>query len=876
MAVYGLTIFTGAFLLFQVQPMIGKYILPWFGGTPSVWTTCMLFFQVVLLAGYAYAHLVSTRLKPKWQAVTHLGLTVAAFLCLPAIPSDAWKPAGAGDPTWRIIGLLAATIGLPYLALSATSPLLQHWFARTESEKSPYRLYALSNVGSLLALASYPTLFETQFTRQGQARIWGCGLVVYGVGMGLCAWKVWTRASPGAAQGRSSSNAGALASPLVLEKRPAEGRKAQKGREHTGVGTASVRPSLLKEAKAIEARRGGSIFWVLLPACASALLLATTNKMCQEVAVVPFLWVAPLGLYLLSFIICFDSPRWYRRLPFGMGLSGVMAAVCWALFNWSVVSVPAQMCVYGAVCFIGCMICHGEVYRLKPEPEQLTRFYLLIALGGALGGILVGVVAPVLFDDYYELQWGLAGCGLLFLDLVWGDWRAGRLGGWRWKPAWLPSWGALACGGLGLAWVGMIVAFWVQADQQGLHTVTKTRNFYGVLTVFERAEPGSGLRFAKLVHGRTAHGLQFKDVERAKWPTMYYAEKSGVGLALRQFAPGSRRIGVVGLGVGTLASYGQPGDTLRLYEINPSVIKLAQSEFSYLTNCRARVELVLGDARLSLEKEPPQGFDVLVLDAFSSDAIPVHLLTEEAFRQYERHLKPGGILAVHVSNASLDLEPVVANVAARLGYEATMIDHRPPGEKWWVTRSKWILLAKGETASRLSRSCKDSRPARADLTRVPLWTDDFSSLFQILWRTSAQDFVPNTAELELKSALDLAARGDAAGAIKHYQAALEDEPDLAMALNNLAWILATHPDASLRNGAQAIQYARRACELTNFRATMLVGTLGAAYAEAGQFTEAIATGEKACVLASEVGNNALLQRNRQLLELYREGRPARD
>jgi hypothetical protein len=846
MVVYGLTIFIGAFLLFQVQPVIGKYILPWFGGTPGVWTTCMLFFQVVLLAGYAYAHLISTYLKAKWQAITHLVLTSVALWFVPAIPSDGWKPNGAEDPTWRIIGLLGATIGLPYLVLAATSPLLQRWFTRTEPAKSPYRLYALSNVGSLLALATYPTLFEPHFTREGQARAWAWGLVAYTVGVGFCAWKLWNRKSAESAANANQSKSDRNSPPRS---------PLSQGWQNYG---------------------GKIIFWIVLPACASGLLLATTNKMCQEVAVVPFLWVVPLGLYLLSFIICFDSPRWYKRFPFGVGLVAVMAAVTWALFHWSDISVPAQMGIYGTACFICCMVCHGEVYRLRPDPKYLTGFYLSIALGGALGGLFVGVVAPVIFNDYFELQWCLGLCALLFLLLVGRDWRSGSLQSWRWQPSRLPSWGSLACGGLALAWLAMITGFWVQAHQQGPITVLKTRNFYGVLTIFERTDPGSGLRFAKLVHGRTAHGLEFRDAARASWPTMYFSEKSGVGLAMQQMGADPRHIGVVGLGVGTLASYARTGDNLRLYEINPSVVNLAQTRFSYLTNCRAQVQTVLGDARLSMEKEPPQNFDLLVLDAFSSDAIPAHLLTEEAFRLYERHLKSNGILAVHISNASLDLEPVVANAASRLGYTATMVDYRPPPEKWWVVRSKWVLLSKGERAQGLGRCCADARPARMDLQRVPLWTDDFTSLFQILWRPTAWEIVPNTAELELKSALLLTEHRDNAGAIKHYRAALANEPELAMALNNLAWILATSPDESLRNGAEAVKYARRACELTNFRTTMLVGTLAAAYAEAGEFSEAVATAEKACQLASTKGESELRRRNEQLLEAYRAGKAVRE
>jgi tetratricopeptide (TPR) repeat protein len=332
----------------------------------------------------------------------------------------------------------------------------------------------------------------------------------------------------------------------------------------------------------------------------------------------------------------------------------------------------------------------------------------------------------------------------------------------------------------------------------------------------------------------------------------------------------------VGLGVGTLATYGQAGDYYRFYEINPSDVRIAQSQFSFLKNCAAKSEVVLGDARLSLEKEPPQGFDLLALDAFSSDAIPVHLLTEEAFRLYQRHLKSSGIIAVHISNRSLDLEPVVAALASKFGYVATLIDYNPPPENWWLLRSKWILLSKDEVGLRLSSCCKDARPAQADLARVPLWTDDFTSLFQILWRPSAVESQVSTAAREVQFAMQLAQRADIKDAIEHYRAALDDEPDQPIALNDLAWILATNPDDSLRNGTEAIKYAQRACDLTNFRRTVMVGTLAAAYAEAGRFPEAVATGEKACQLASQAGNAALKSKNEQLLALYRSGKPARE
>ncbi|PYJ05764.1 MAG: hypothetical protein DME25_07835 [Verrucomicrobia bacterium] len=388
MPAYALTIFTGAFLLFQVQPLIGKYILPWFGGGPGVWTTCMLFFQALLVVGYAYAHLSSRWLKPRAQALLHVALVLAALALLPITPSSRWKPHGSGNPTCQILALLAANLGLPYFVLSSTGPLMQAWFCRTHPGAWPYRLYALSNAGSLLALVSFPFFFEPHFTRQAQARLWSWGLAAYAVCSGLCALRVWRGES---VEGRVSGGDDGT-------------RNTEHGTSNSPSSSPTPRPSPLTHA-----------LWLLLPACASVLLLATTNKICQDVAVVPFLWVLPLAIYLLSFIICFDNPRWYVRLPFALALLAALGGVCWALFKGGDCSLYQQVAVYGGGLFVCCMVCHGELYRLRPDPSRLTAFYLSIAAGGAGGGLFVAVAAPILFTNYYELHWGLFLCGLLFL-----------------------------------------------------------------------------------------------------------------------------------------------------------------------------------------------------------------------------------------------------------------------------------------------------------------------------------------------------------------------------------------------------------------------------------------------------------------------------
>ena len=757
MLAYALTIFLSAFLLFQVQPLIGKYILPWFGGGPGVWTTCLVFFQVVLLGGYAYAHLTSSRLKARGQAALHLSLLAGALCFAHITPSDAWKPRGDENPTAVILVLLTVCLGLPYFVLSSTGPLLQQWFSRAKPGVSPYRLYALSNLASLLALVSYPFFFETYFTRKAQAELWAWGFGAFAVCCGFCAVKLW-QANPASAVGTGNGN---------------------------DPGACNLQPATFNK-----------LLWLLLPACATMLLLATTNKICQDVAVIPFLWVLPLTLYLLSFIVCFDNPRWYRRPPFALALIAAMVAMCWALFQGTDASLRAQVIIYSAGLFVYCMVCHGELYRLRPDPRQLTGYYLMISAGGALGGLFVALAAPMLFKDFYELHWGLVFCGLLFWIVCLREHTGEDTRSWRWLGSaltlavfagcdqwlvwlarehaafagiWLTMsrfalwlmlggiiviallrkrflafrhWRSLACGWIGCGLAALAVVLHKHARHADEETVYRSRNFYGTLAVCEYRKSHPLTHYYLLQHGRITHGLQFTDPERAQWPTTYYGEGSGVSLAVSVLPTGPRRLGVVGLGTGTMAVFGRPGDTVRLYEINPEVTRLATSRFTYLSNCEAKVEIALGDARLSLEREPSQQFDLLALDAFSSDAIPVHLLTEEAFELYNRHLKPAGIIAVHISNRYLNLEPVVLNLARRFHYQVAIIDFDEddedldddaiPGGAWWNYSSTWVLLTRDEAILKLPAIASAAAPARTNVITVPLWTDDFASVFQIL------------------------------------------------------------------------------------------------------------------------------------------------
>lgn len=677
---YALTILISAFLLFQVQPLVAKYILPWFGGTPAVWTTSMLFFQTALLAGYAYAHFSIRRFSARTQALVHAGLLALALIQLPIIPEDAWKPTSIDAPTGRILLLLGATIGLPYLALSATAPLVQGWFSRAHPGRSPYRLYALSNTGSLFALLSFPFLFEPLLARRTMAITWSVGFGLFAI---LCAvtgyltWRTAKTKSEGMASTQDDGNA----------PRPAPQDYA---------------------------------LWAAFAFVAVVLLLAITNQITQDVAAIPFLWVLPLSLYLLTFIIAFDAPRWYVRPLFAGLLVPALGGMVYMLYQLPNVLIEIQIAVYCTILFLACMVCHGEAARLKPHPRYLTGFYLMLSVGGALGGIFVAIIAPAIFNDFIEVHIGLAGVVLLalvafFLDKNWLLYRG--------RPTW--AWIPLVAGFMALV---IVLASHVVRIQS--FAVTRSRNFYGVLAI-EADDEATPEETLWLVHGVIYHGVQYTDPLKRRWATSYFSQESGVGLAMLNYKPeGGRRIGIVGMGVGTLATYGLPGDVIRVYEINPQVKRYAESYFTYLEDSLAEVEVVLGDGRLALEQEESQNYDILVLDAFSSDAIPVHLLTREAFQTYTRHMQPEGLIIVNVINRHIDVEPVVRKLAAEFGLQAVKIDS--PSGPGAVRRASWMILTLNEAFLDIP-AIRDAYVGVLVSNRdVRLWTDDYSSLFPLL------------------------------------------------------------------------------------------------------------------------------------------------
>ncbi len=667
MILYASAIFLGAFLLFLVQPIIAKQILPWFGGSAAVWATCMVFFQLALLAGYAYADFTTRHLTPRRQVALHVALLVISLLVLPITPDVSWKPGGEENPSWRILGLLTFTIGLPYFILSTTSPLLQSWFARRFHHAIPYRLFALSNLASLLALLAYPVLIEPWVTTVIQSWAWSAGYALF---VCLCAYAAISSA-------RSADN----------DLAPADAEAA-----------VEAPPALARQ-----------LIWLTLAAMATFLLLAVTTHITQNVASLPFLWILPLSLYLATFILCFDHSRWYRREVFL-----VLVAIMLPLMAWYSDSLKLKLVIpmYLFGLFVCCMFCHGELSQLKPAPRHLTRYYLMISLGGAVGGLLVGFGAPYLLNGYFELGIGLGACALLLF-------------GRTWRMAW---WAMLAA-------VAVFVATAYGAGEAIKNQIANSRvmmrNFYSVIKTRQTEEPTP---FRSLVHGGIMHGGELMDPQYRLRPSSYFGINSGYGRMFSSLPDTPRKVGVIGLGAGSVIAYARKGDTFRFYEINPQVVEVAHSEFTFMKDTPATIEVVLGDGRLSLEREASQQFDVLAMDAFSGDSIPMHLLTREAMQIYLRHLKPGGVLLFQATNRFLNIAPIVASLANEFGLSAVLVSDTSDAEDgpdYWTSNTDQVIVTS-------NRALLDSEKIRSVATeiRIPagfrVWTDDFNNLLRVL------------------------------------------------------------------------------------------------------------------------------------------------
>jgi len=703
MILYAATILVSSFLLFLVQPIIAKQILPWFGGSAAVWTTCLVFFQLALLGGYAYSDFSNRVLKHRTQSTIHIVLLLASLAALPIVAAAGWKPLGSEDPLWRILGLLLVTIGLPYFMLSTTAPLIQSWFAREHADPKTaervYRFFALSNLGAILGLLAYPFAIEMWVSTRTQAIGWSACYALFAL---LCIGSAW--------RARRLSDS--------TEVDPAEVPKP----------LYDALPTQHPVASSIAApREKDYVLWFVLAALASMMLLAVTNHITQNVASIPFMWVLPLTLYLITFVLCFEGRGgrgFYVRKFWMLPTLIVICLMAWGITaKYGFLEIDIAIPLYCAGLFLVCMFCHGELAAAKPAARYLTRFYLILSLGGAVGGMFVGLLAPNLFNAYWELPLGLGALALMALVLT-----MHYLSNLGQRPAYAAA--PLA------ALLSLVAVVYYAYDYNWLlkegGTIHSVRNFYGRLSVkqlgYSETSPDT---HRILMHGTIVHGKEYIYAPYRRITTSYYTESSGIGLALSHIHQGQqRRVGGVGMGVGTIAAYGKQGDLYKFYEINPKVIDIASNYFYYLSENPAQIQIALGDARLVLERERPQQFDVLAVDAFSGDAVPVHLVTREALAVYLNNIQPDGAVAFHVTSRYLRLAPVIKQLADEVGYEAVLIADRSD-ENPYASHSDWVIVTRNRDFLADPEVVKKS-VAIKPIAGMKIWTDDFSNLFQIL------------------------------------------------------------------------------------------------------------------------------------------------
>jgi hypothetical protein len=666
---FGSAVFLASFLLFLVEPIAGKQLLPLLGGSAAVWIACLVFFQTALLCAYLYAHWLARH--PHW--LLHLVLLLAAlgfagFWAFGGIDLSN----GPSHPISTIFLALGVWIGLPFIALGATSPLLQVWWSRVEQTEIPYRLFALSNLASLLALAAYPVLLEPFLTLHTQRIVWFCGFAAFAL----------------------------LAAILTRRTRSA-------------VAPAST-AAQAERAQPVSPLRHKAL-WLLVPMVGSMQLCAITSYITANIAPIPLLWILPLGVYLLTIILAFEFPRLLPRGIITRFLAVMLGGLGYMLSHVGV-SLPAGIGIafFLVELFIACLFCHSEAYALRPSrASESTVFYLLFAAGGALGSFLVGIAFPLVFSFNYDVALAFAFTAMLALAATWRVHWGQRL-----------LWSAASV-------MMLVLVVWLHIAYQR-NTIAAVRNFYGALRVKQDYSSFPGATVRTLTNGSIEHGTQIfgTDMQR-KTPTTYYAENSGIGLALRFCCQGRQRsIGVIGLGAGTLAAYGKPGDRIRFYEINPAVVPIARNAFTYMRESDAQIDVVEGDARTSLASEPPQHFDVLVVDAFTGDAIPLHLLTAEALALYRRNLAPGGIIAYHISNQHVDLEPAIALLARDSGMKAARVSSGADDDRGEFS-AYWVLLSDNQAFFAEPEVAAHARPPIFK-TGLRLWTDDYSSLLPLL------------------------------------------------------------------------------------------------------------------------------------------------
>jgi SAM-dependent methyltransferase len=662
---FAAAIFLASGLLFFIEPVAAKRILPLLGGSAAVWAACLVFFQTALLGGYLVAHWLATRLTVSRQRRVYF-IMIAASITQLAIVSRVDLAADSARPITSVLWLLTLLIAAPFVTLSASGPLLQSWYARSTTA-SPYRLYVVSNVGSLLGLVIYPWLVEPRSSLHAQFSGLLGGMIVFGAVAAVVA-----RAVPGSAP--------------TQEDQP------------RSVAAESI---------------GARLLWVALAACGSFLLSAVTSYISQNVATIPLLWIIPLVAYLASFIVAFADDRWHPRTPvLALALLG-LGGSAYRLYRGDLhTPIPMNVGIQCGALFAICLFCHSELYRRRPSAHRLTAFYFHLAAGGALGAFLVGVVAPLTLSGNYDLAIGLAFAAALAIVCTWSLGNFARVVAISME-----------------VFMAALVYRQVKLDRRS--AIYQVRNFYGTLRVEETRSALLSSTIRYLQNGIIEHGREAFREDLIDQPTTYYGRESGVGLAIQlccEHRP--RRIGVIGLGTGTLAAYGRAGDVIRFYDLNPAVEPIAKNLFTYIRQSPATIDIVPGDARVSLTNEPPQRYDVIAIDAFSGDAIPVHLITSEALDLYRRHLAPGGIVAFHVSNRYLRLAAVVHQLADHAGMSATDI-HSGDDDEHAVYSAEWVLVTDDAAMTAAFRISADTEDIAVP-PRLRRWTDDYNSLLPIL------------------------------------------------------------------------------------------------------------------------------------------------
>ena len=687
---YFISVFISAFLVFQIQPIISKIILPWFGGGASVWTTCMLFFQFFLLVGYLYAYTLTKILAVKSQIVVHLAFLLLSLFLLPNSIADIQNIQITGTPTWAVLKVLFFGLGFPYLILSANTPLLQQWFTSETNGAQPYRLYAISNVGSFLALSSYPVLIEPFMSLDWQIKLWA---IIYWLFVLLVGWIFF-----------------------IVVKQNNNDRP--------------IVPGQLINPKVGFFRL---ILWFMLSALGVILLVSTTNALTQNVPPVPFLWLAPLAIYLLTYVVAFSNLGIYVRniwLPFFMLLSFVALLIYFIGGQFDIIT---QLLIYLLILLFGCMICHGELNSLKPKLGNTTLFYLVLSAGGVFGSFLVSFVAKDLFDEFLEFPLAIFSVLLLATASLWLK-KQDQLVTAKSNMAGITLNNQFPKLALGSAVVALVwlLAFTKLNNQYQQYDIAKARNFYGILSVKDITQGKVNER--RLIDGTTSHGSQSLPVSKSAVPMSYYRPGTGVQLVIEALSGDNElQVGIIGLGVGALAAYGQPGDHYTFYELNPLVSDFATRYFSYLDDTKAVVEVKLGDARVTLQKELDLGqknaFDLLVIDAFSGDLIPTHLMTYEAFLLYQQHIKTQGVMALHISNRHLSLLPVILHHSSSLSMQVMLFETPGGGNEH---DAQWVVLTNNSQLTQSPKLISKQTVISKEQYQEVLWTDDYSSLLPIL------------------------------------------------------------------------------------------------------------------------------------------------